>query len=67
MDVFLIEDHLVLRWGKSKRRTREYFRALVLDEGVGISDEQVEKGLRRVFFGAADFIKRMHGTYRSPQ
>ena len=67
MDVFLVEDHLVLSWGKSKRRVREYFRTLVLTEGIEISDSQVKKGLRRMFFGSADFMQRMHDTYCCPE
>jgi len=63
MDVTLVDDHLVLMWGKSKHRVRKYFRILVLDEGMDISDEQVKKGLRCMFLGSADFIQRMHDTY----
>ena len=67
MDVLLVEDHLVLIWGKSKRRVREYFRILVLDDETWISDQEVKKGLRRMFFGSADFVQRMHDTYCNPQ
>ena len=67
MDVFLVEDHLVLRWGKGKRRTREYFKILVLSEGIWISDRQVKKGLRRMFFGSADFIQHMYDTHCCPE
>ena len=67
MDVTLVDDHLVMRWGKSKHRVREYFRILVLDEGAGFTDEQVKKGLRRMFFGSANFIQHMHDTYCCPQ
>lgn len=63
MDVVLVEDHLVLSWAKSKRRVREYFRILVLDDATWISDAEVKKGLRRMFFGSADFVQRMHDTY----
>ena len=63
MDVFLVEDHLVMNWGKSKKRVREYLRILVLSEDIWISDRDVKKGLRRMFFGSADFIKRMHDTH----
>lgn len=63
MDVFLVEDHLVLRWRKSKKRVREYFKILVLSEGIWITDNEVKKGLRRMFFGSADFMQRMHDTY----
>ena len=34
---------------------REYFQILVLSEDTGISDNEVKKGLRRMFFGSADF------------
>jgi len=67
MEVFLVEDHLVLRWGKSKRRVREYFQILVLSEGIWISDTEVRKGLRRMFFGSADFMQRMVDTHCRPQ
>jgi putative transposase len=63
IDVVLVDDHLVMRWGKNKRRVREYFQILVLDEGFGISDEQVKKGLKKMFFGSSDFIQRMHETH----
>ena len=66
MDVFLVEDHLVMNWGKSKRRVREYFKILVLSEGIWISDSEVKKGLRRMFFGSADFMQRMHDTHCCP-
>jgi hypothetical protein len=67
IDVFLVEDHLVMNWGKSKRRVREYFQILVLSDGMGISDNEVKKGLRRMFFGSADFMQRMHDTYCCPE
>ena len=66
MDVFLVEDHLVLRWGKKKKRISEYFRTLVLFDEIWISDMEVKKGLRRMFFGSADFIQRMHNTHCCP-
>jgi putative transposase len=66
MDVVLVGDHLVLRWGKSKHRVREYFRILVLDEGAEFTDEQVKKGLKRMFFGSADFTQRMRDTHCQP-
>jgi putative transposase len=66
MDVFLTNDHLVLRWGKTKKRVREYFKILILDEGAGFSDEQVKKGLRRMFFGSADFMQHMYNTHCCP-
>ena len=67
IDVVLMDDHLVMRWGKGKRRAREYFQILVLSEGIWISDREVKKGLRRMFFGSADFMQRMHDTYCCPQ
>ncbi len=67
MDVILIEDHLVLRWGKSKKRVRQYFQILVLSEGHWISDRDVKKGLRRMFFGSADFMQHMHDTHCCPE
>ena len=63
MDVGLVEDHLVMRWGKRKHQVQEFFRVLVLDEGMGLPDDEVKKGLRRMFFGSADFMQRMHETY----
>ena len=63
IDVLLVEDHLVMRWGRKKNRVSEYFRILVLSEGAMFPDDQVKKGLRRMFFGSADFMKRMHETY----
>ena len=66
MDVILVEDHLVLNWGKRKKnRVRDYFQLLVISEGTMLTDEQVKKGLKRMFFGSADFIQRMHDTYCS--
>ena len=63
IDVLLVDDHLVMRWGRKKNRVSEYFRILVLSEGAMFPDDQVKKGLRRMFFGSADFMKRMHETY----
>ena len=63
MDVFLVEDHLVLRWGKSKKRIRQYFQILVLSEGHCICDREFKKGLRRMFFGSADFMQQMHDAH----
>ena len=67
MDVFLADDHLVMSWGKSKKRVRKYFQILVLSEGAMFTDDQVKKGLRRMFFGSADFMQHMHDTYCCPQ
>jgi putative transposase len=64
IDVMLVEDHLVMRWGgKSKKRLGINLRILVLSEEGLFTDEQVKKGLRKMFFGSADFIKRMHDTH----
>ena len=66
IDVVLVDDHLVLRLGGNKRKISQYFRVLVLNEEIWISDTEVKKGLRRMFFGSADFIQRMHDTYCCP-
>ena len=66
IDVFLAEDHLVMTWGKRKRRTREYFKILVLDEGAGFTDEEVKNGLRRMFYGSKDFQQHMYKTHCAP-
>ena len=60
MDVQLAGDHLVLLWGK---KLPEYVRILVQEEGKGFSDDQVKKGLRKMFFGSADFIQRMQEAH----
>jgi putative transposase len=67
MDVLLVEDHLVLRWGKSKKRIRKNFQILVLSEGAMFTDDQVKKGLRRMFFGSANFMQRMYDTHCCPE
>lgn len=67
LNVFLADDHLVLILGKSRKKIQRYYRLLVLDEGAGLSDEQVKKGLRRMFFGSADFIKHMFDTHCQPR
>ena len=63
INVILVDDHLVMRWGKIKNRVSQYFQILVLSEGAMFTDDQVKKGLRRMFFGSADFMQRMHDTY----
>jgi hypothetical protein len=56
-----------MRWGaRSKKRLGINFRILVLSEAGMFTDEQVKKGLRKMFFGSADFIKHMHETYCNP-
>ena len=67
IDVILVEDHLVMRWGKKKGRAGRYFQILVLSEGGMFPDEEVRKGLRRMFFGSANFIQCMHEAYCKPQ
>jgi hypothetical protein len=66
MDVSLVEDHLVLKWGRRKKRVGEYFQYLVLSEWEMFPDDQVKKGLRRMFFGSADFIQHMYNTFCCP-
>ena len=66
LDVFLVEDHLVMRWGKNKNRVSEYFQILVLSEGAMFTDDQVKKGLRRMFYGSADFMQQMYDTHCCP-
>jgi len=62
MDVAMAGDHLVLLWGK---KHKEYLRILVQGENMDkvFSDEQVKKGLRKMFFGSADFVQRMQEAY----
>ena len=67
IDVALVEDHLVMRWGQKRGQLYENFRILVLCEEIWISDQEVKKGLRRMFFGSADFVQRMYDTYCCPQ
>lgn len=66
IDVILVEDHLVMRWGKNKKHLSINFRILVLSEDAMLTDEQVKKGLRKMFFGSADFMQRMHEIHCSP-
>jgi len=63
MDVAMAGDHLVLLWGK---KHREYVRILVGEEGEGFPDEQVKKGLLKMFFGSKDFVQRMQEAYWRP-
>jgi len=67
IDVTLVQDHLVMRWGKNKKWISNNLKILVLNEETMFTDEQVKKGLRRMFFGSADFMQRMHETYCRPQ
>jgi len=67
IDVILADDHLVLRWAKRKNQVSKFFRILVLNEEIWISDMEVKKGLRRMFFGSADFKQRMYNIHRCSQ
>ena len=67
VEMVLVDDHLVLRLNGNKRKVGEYFRRLVLSEEIWISDKEVKKGLRRMFFGSADFIKQMMDTHCNTQ
>ena len=60
MNVKLAGDHLVLLWGK---KHSEYVRILVREEGEAFPDEQVKKGLRKMFFGSSGFIQQMFKTH----
>jgi len=66
VNMVLVDDHLVLRLNGNKRKVREYFRTLVDYDEIWISDHDVKKGLRKMFFGSADFIQRMHSTHCCP-
>jgi len=66
VNMVLVDDHLVLRLNGNKRKVREYFRTLVDYDEIWISDHDVKKGLRKMFFGSADFIQRMHNTHCCP-
>jgi len=66
VNMVLVDDHLVLRLNGNKRKIAEYFRILVLSDGIWISDHEVKKGLRKMFFGSADFIQHMHNTHCCP-
>lgn len=63
VELALSEDHLVILWGKDSNRVRQYFRVLVSESGVRISDKEVKKSLKGLFFGSADFVQRMRETH----
>ena len=64
VNMALSEDHLVIQWGDDKEMMQNYFKILVLEEGVRIPSEKLTKvGLRKQFFGSADFIQQMTRTY----
>ncbi len=54
------EDHLVIEWGGDREMLRNYFKILVMDEGLGIPSEKLTgMGLKKQFFGSADFVQQM--------
>ncbi len=65
-NVFLADDHLVMRYGKTRKDLKRNFQILVLDEGEMImSDEDMRKGLKKPFFGSSGFIEQMYETHFS--
>ncbi len=47
-----------------KQRMRNYFKILVMDEGLGIPSEKLTRiGLKKQFFGSADFVQQMSRAY----
>jgi len=64
VNMVLSEDHLVIEWGDDKQRMRDYFKILVMDEGMGIPSEKLTgMGLKKQFFGSADFLQQMSRAY----
>jgi putative transposase len=64
IDVFLADDHLVMRYGKTRRELNSYIEVLVLgDDGPVMSDEEMKKGLSKPFFGSSGFIEQMYKAY----
>ncbi len=60
----LSKDHLVIEWGDGKQRMQDYFKILVMDEGLGLPSEKLTRmGLKKQFFGSADFIQQMSRAY----
>ena len=59
VDIAMAGDHLILLWGK---KYKERIRVLVQEEGMVFPDEQVKRGLRKMFFGSKDFVQRMYET-----
>jgi len=61
IDVFLTDDHLVMRYGRKGTALHRNFRMLVLDETEPVmSDEQMRRSLRKPFFGSSGFIEQMY-------
>jgi hypothetical protein len=64
IDVFLADDHLVMRYGKTRKELNWNFQLLVLDKGEMImSDKDMRKGLKKPFFGSSGFIEQMYKTH----
>lgn len=64
VNLALSEDLLIIEWGDDKERLRNYFKILVMDEGLGIPPEKLTgMGLKKQFFGSADFAQQMSRTY----
>jgi hypothetical protein len=64
VNMALTEDHLVIEWRDDKEMLRNYFKILVMDEGLGIPSEKVTgMGLKKQFFGSADFVQQMSRAY----
>jgi len=64
IDVFLTGDHLVMRYGKTRKDLNRNFMMLVLDdEELIMSDEEMRKGLSKPFFGTSGFIEQMYKTH----
>ncbi len=60
----MADDHLVMRYGKTRKDLNRNFLILVLDTGEAImSDEDMRKGLRKPFFGTSGFIEQMYKTH----
>jgi len=56
-------DHLVVLWGGNPDRMRTYLQILVSDSEVRMSDKEVKKNLRGLFFGSANFKEKMYSTH----
>ena len=64
VNMALTEDHLVIEWGDDKAKLRDYFKILVMDEGLGIPSEKLTRmGLKKQFFGSTDFVQQMSRAY----
>jgi putative transposase len=64
VNMALTEDHLVIEWGDDKAKLRDYFKILVMNEGLGIPSEKLTRmGLKKQFFGSTDFVQQMSRAY----